>query len=196
MSEEVKRGGGAGIEYVFGDYLEEIEQDGSQVHVRFAKSGERRNFDLVVGADGLQGQTRSKVWGPEGEQARIKRLGMYIGFFSMPKGETDSMWRRWFHASGRRGIMLRPDKQRDRTTGLLTVINEKDTRLVEVAAKGYKGVEAQKKLLAEYFRDVGWESERIIKGMMGTEDFYYDMVAQIKMNSWSKGRVVLLGDAG
>jgi hypothetical protein len=29
-----------------------------------------------------------------------------------------------------------------------------------------------------------------------TDDFYYDMLAQVKMDKWSKGRVVLLGDAG
>lgn len=66
--EEVQTEGGAGVEYVFGDYLEELEQDGSKVHVRFAKSGERRTFDLVVGADGLRSLTRSMVWGAEGRR--------------------------------------------------------------------------------------------------------------------------------
>ena len=28
------------------------------------------------------------------------------------------------------------------------------------------------------------------------DDIYYDMIAQLKMDTWSKGRVVLLGDAG
>jgi 2-polyprenyl-6-methoxyphenol hydroxylase-like FAD-dependent oxidoreductase len=32
--------------------------------------------------------------------------------------------------------------------------------------------------------------------MYATDDFYYDLVAQVKMDKWSKGRVVLLGDAG
>ena len=196
VSEEVKREGGAGVEYIFGDYLEELKQDGSKVQVRFAKSGQRRSFDLVVGADGLQSSTRKMVWGAEGEKERVKRLGMYGAFFSMPQGETDSIWLRWFHAPGRRGIMLRPDEQRDRTTAFVHVINEKDQRLVDVAKKGPEGMQAQKELLAEYFRDVGWESERVIREMMATKDFYYDMVAQVKMDKWSKGRVVLLGDAG
>lgn len=196
VSEEVEREGGVGVEYVFGDYLEELEQDGSKVHVRFAKSGERRSFDLVIGADGLQSRTRRMVWGAKGEKDMIKRLGMYGAFFSMPRGKTDSVWRRWFHAPGRRGIMVRPDEQRERTTVFMYVINEKDERLVEVAAKGHEAVRAQKALLEEYFQDAGWESERIIKEMMATKDFYYDMVAQVKMDKWSKGRVVLLGDAG
>lgn len=114
----------------------------------------------------------------------------------MPRADTDTLWRRWFHAPGPRGIMLRPDKQGDKTTIFMSIINGKDDRLQTVAEKRYEGTEAQKALLMEYFRDVGWESERIIKEMMTTEDFYYDMVAQVKMNKWSKERVVLLGDAG
>lgn len=195
VSDEVVRNGGKGIEYLFGDYLDDIEQIGNQVNVRFAKSGKRRDFDLVVGADGLQSRTRSMVWGSDGEEARLRRLGMYAAFFSMPKGSTDSQWRRWFHAPGRRGIMIRPDEQRDKTTVFMHVINDHDERLPSLAGKR-DAVQAQKNIMAEYFHNAGWESERIIKEMMATKDFYYDMVGQVKMDRWSKGRVVLIGDAG
>jgi len=50
--------------------------------------------------------------------------------------------------------------------------------------------------MREHFEDVGWESKRVIREMMATDDFYYDAVAQVKMETWSKGRVVLVGDAG
>lgn len=142
ISDEVQSDGGTGIEYVFGDYLDEMDQDGSQVHVRFAKSGQRRSFDMVVGADGLQSSTRNMVWGSVGEKDRVKRLGMYGGFFSIPRGVTDSAWRRWFHAPRRRRIMLRPEEQSGRTTVFMSVINEEDNRLTEVAEKGYEGVKA------------------------------------------------------
>lgn len=195
VSDEVVRDGGKGIEYLFGDYLDDIEQVGDKVKVHFAKRGQRRSFDLVVGADGLQSRTRSMVWGSDGEEDRLRKLGMYAAFFSMPRGRTDSQWRRWFHAPGRRGIMVRPDEQRDKTTVFMHVINDQDERLPSLAGKR-DGVQAQKDIMAEYFRDAGWESERIIKEMMATKDFYYDMVGQVKMDRWSKGRVVLIGDAG
>lgn len=195
VSEEVEREGGQGIEYVFGDHLDELDQDGMKVHVRFAKSGERRTFDLVVGADGLQSQTRKMVWGAEGEEERVHRLGVYGAFFSIPRGETDTMWRRCFHTEGRRVIMVRPSEESGRTTVFLHVANEKDKRFPEVATSGHDSVEAQKALIKEYFQDAGWESERIIREMMATKDFYYEIVAQVKMDRWSKGRVILLGDA-
>lgn len=196
VSDEVRKDGGAGVEYIKGEYLEELEQDGQKVHVRFAKSGERRDFDLVVGADGLQSQTRRKVFGEQGDADRVKRLGMYCGFFSMPAGETDSQWRRWYHAPGRRSIMVRPHHDKTMSTVLMSVINEGDQRFEDVAALKNKGIEEQKALLKEYFLDAGWESGRIIKAMEASDDFYYDMVAQVKMDKWSKGRVVLLGDSG
>lgn len=195
VSDEVVRDGGKAVEYLFGDYLDDIENVGDKVNVHFAKSGQRRSFDLVVGADGLQSRTRSMVWGSDGEEDRVRKLGMYAAFFSMPKGTTDSQWRRWFHAPGRRGIMIRPDEQRDKTTVFMHVINERDKRLPSLAGKR-DAVQAQKDIMAEYFHDAGWESERIIKEMMATKDFYYDMVGQVRMDKWSKGRVVLVGDAG
>ena len=54
---------------------------------------------------------------------------------------------------------------------------------------------AQKDLLAEIFRDAGGESTRMIDGMYKAADFYYCPVAQVRMDKWSKGRVVLLADA-
>lgn len=92
--------------------------------------------------------------------------------------------------------MLRPDETKDRSTVFMYVVNEGDERLVRVARREGGGVEAQKRLMEEYFCDAGWECPRIIREMMATEDFYYDLVGQVKMDKWSKGRVVLLGDAG
>ncbi|KAL2850171.1 hypothetical protein BJY01DRAFT_261829 [Aspergillus pseudoustus] len=196
ISAEAEREGAKGIEYIFGEYLDEVKQDDNQVHVRFARSGESRSFDLLVGADGMQSRTRKLVWGEEGEKERLKRIGMYAGFFSIPREEQDGKWRRWFHAPGRRGIMLRPDSQGVRSTIFMYVVNEKDDRFAKVASKEGGGVEAQKALLEEYFTDAGWECNRIIREMKATDDFYYDAVSQVKMDSWTKGRVVLLGDAG
>ncbi|TKA76238.1 hypothetical protein B0A55_06383 [Friedmanniomyces simplex] len=199
VSEAVKREGGRGIEYIFSDYLESLEQDGDKVHVRLAKSGEQRSFDLVVGADGLQSRTRRMVWGEAGEQKRVQQVaGMYGAFFSLPKTSTDSLWRRWYSAPGRRGIMVRPSdsRQPDRMTAFMMIMSDSDERLRSAARDGRKGTEVQKKLFAEYFEGLKWECPRFVRELQKADDFYYDMVAQVKMEKWSKGRVVLLGDAG
>lgn len=196
LSEQVQGLGGRGIEFVNREWLERIEQEGDRVRVVFANSGEKRSFDLVVGADGLQSLTRKMVWAKEGDEDRLKRIGAYGGFFSMPRGETDSLWRRWYHAPGKKGIMVRPGDRPDRSTVFMIVVNDGDARLRDVARAGSRSVAGQKALLSEYFRDAGWESERIVSKMNAADDFYYDAIAQVKMDGWGRGRVVLLGDAG
>lgn len=196
VSGQVKGLGGKGIEFVDRDWLESLEQEGNRVSVVFANAGEKRSYDLAVGADGLQSLTRKMVWGRDGEEDRLKRIGAYGGFFSMPKGETDSLWRRWYHAPGKKGIMVRPSDRPDRSTVFVIVVNNTDPRFKDVAKVGSRSVAGQKALLSEYFKGAGWESERIVSEMNAAEDFYYDAIAQVKMDIWSKGRVVLLGDAG
>lgn len=196
FSAQVQALRGKGIEFVNKDWLASLEQVGDRVRVVFANSGEKRSYDIVVGADGLQSLTRKMVWGTEGEEDRLKRIGAYGGFFSMPRSETDSLWRRWYHAPGKKGIMVRPSDQPDRSTVFMIVVNDKDARFQNVAKIGSRSVAGQKELLSEYFHDAGWESERIVREMNAADDFYYDAIAQVKMDSWSRGRVVLLGDAG
>jgi 2-polyprenyl-6-methoxyphenol hydroxylase-like FAD-dependent oxidoreductase len=50
--------------------------------------------------------------------------------------------------------------------------------------------------LRERFQHIGWEARRVLDALDSTPDFYFDEIAQIHMPSWSRGRVVLLGDAG
>lgn len=187
LSEQVKGHGGGGIEFVDREWLESLEQDGDRVRVVFANGGEKRSYDLAIGADGLQSLTRKMVWGTEGEEDRLNRIGAYGGFFSMPKGETDSLWRRWYHAPGKKGMMVRPSDRPDRSTVFMIVVNNNDTRFREVAKVGSRSVAGQKALLSEYFKDAGWESERIVLEMNAADDFYYDVIAQVKMDSWSRG---------
>ncbi len=53
----------------------------------------------------------------------------------------------------------------------------------------------QKQFWADRFRDAGWQTERFLKGMGTTESFYSQEVVQVRTDTWSKGRVVLVGDA-
>src|SRR5690606_21150151 len=45
------------------------------------------------------------------------------------------------------------------------------------------------------FGDLGWVVPEVLAGAPGPEEIYYDVVAQIEMESWHRGRTVLVGDA-
>ena len=65
-----------GVEYVFGDRIAELTQDADGVDVAFA-GGDRRRFDLVIGADGLHSALRAMVFGPH--ERFVRHLGHRAG---------------------------------------------------------------------------------------------------------------------
>jgi 2-polyprenyl-6-methoxyphenol hydroxylase-like FAD-dependent oxidoreductase len=60
----------------------------------------------------------------------------------------------------------------------------------------YHDVAQHKQLLTSVFAGEGWEVPRLLEKMHTAPDLYFDAVSQVRMDRWSHGRVVLLGDAG
>ncbi|MEO3827539.1 hypothetical protein [Actinomadura sp. B10D3] len=76
MSTEIMRGDliallheVTGAEYLFGDSIRGLEQDGDAVTVAF-EHGPTRRFDLVAGADGMHSNVRRLAFGPGQAQSR------------------------------------------------------------------------------------------------------------------------------
>jgi len=57
-------------------------------------------------------------------------------------------------------------------------------------------VEAQKRLVRQHFEGLGWHTAHILEGLDAAEDFYFDTTSRVVVPEWSRGRVVLVGDAG
>jgi 2-polyprenyl-6-methoxyphenol hydroxylase-like FAD-dependent oxidoreductase len=53
----------------------------------------------------------------------------------------------------------------------------------------------QQALLRRKLVHAGWEAPAILDAMAHARTFYFDRVSQIRMPSWSTGRVALVGDA-
>ena len=56
-------------------------------------------------------------------------------------------------------------------------------------------VAVQQELLRTRLGGIGWEVPQILQRMPQARTFYSDRVSQIRMPSWSRGRVALIGDA-
>ncbi|KJK33136.1 FAD-dependent oxidoreductase [Lentzea aerocolonigenes] len=175
-----------GVEYVFNDRIAELTQDADGVDVTFA-SGERRRFDLVVGADGLHSSLRGMVFGPR--EQFIHHLGMVLAFYSVP---NEFGLDRWF--------LDYQDPVTARSAGLRPIQDATQAMaLFSFPAKEFdidhRDIEAQKQLLRAKMDGFGWLTPRILAHLDDTPDFYLDQVAQVKMDRWSSGRVGLIGDA-
>jgi len=171
------------VDYVFGDRIAALHDRGDKVEVRF-EHGDQREFDLVIGAEGIGSSTRAMVFG--GEVERVP-LDLYTAYFTIPRGERDGNVARWFNAPGGRSVFLRPDNLGTTRAGLS--LQEKP--------RGYEKLsqDEQKALLKEKFADAGWETPRILAALDEVKDFYFEAIGQVRMKRWSKGRVALVGDA-
>lgn len=169
--------------YRFGDHVVAIDQRDDVAIVRFA-SGATERFDAVLVAEGVGSATRELVFPG---QNRPRWMHMTMAYFTIPRiAEDDRLWR-WYHAPGGRSVSLRPDRHGT-------------TRVMLCVQKPPEGeqdwdVARQKTWLRETFADVGWQGPRVLAGMADTSDFYFDVLRQVRMPRWSKGRVALCGDA-
>ena len=57
-------------------------------------------------------------------------------------------------------------------------------------------VDEQLEVVERAFAGNGWEVPRQLAAMRTADDLFFDSVSQIRMPSWTKGRVALVGDAG
>lgn len=57
-------------------------------------------------------------------------------------------------------------------------------------------LQRRKRLIAERTSGSGWVLPQIVEHMLTAPDFHFDSISQIRMKGWSRGRCVLVGDAG
>lgn len=172
-----------GSEVMFDDEIVGLEDREDGVRVQF-KRGHACEFDLVVGADGLHSRVRKLAFGPQ--QQFEKDLGYAVAAFEVSgyRPRDDDV----YVMHGRPGRMLGRFTLRENRTLFLFVFATGEDVLPET-------VDARKELLLALYANDKWECPRILDELNGTQELYFDRVSQIRMPSWSRGRVVLVGDA-
>ncbi len=173
----------ANATYRFGDSVAAIEQNDDAVSVTFV-SGVTERYDAVIVAEGVGSATRKLVF--PGENAP-RWMNLTIAYFTIPRTSDDDRLWRWYNATGGRSVSLRPDRH-GTTRAMLSVQQQPG------GGQDW-GTDRQKAWLRERFADAGWQSRRVLDGMATTDDFYFDVLRQVRMKRWSNNRVVLTGDA-
>ncbi|AGL26055.1 hypothetical protein J113_04140 [Mycobacterium tuberculosis CAS/NITR204] len=166
------------VETIFDDSIATIDEHRDGVRLTFERTAPR-DFDLVIGADGLHSNVRRLVFGPERDFEHY--LGCKVAALPCrtPRDERSYVL---YNTVDRQ--LARFALRGDRTMFLFVFRAEHDN----------PGV-APKDELRDQFGDVGWESRDILAALDDVEDLYFDVVSQIRMDRWSRGRVLLIGDA-
>ncbi|WP_245931811.1 FAD-dependent monooxygenase [Actinokineospora auranticolor] len=175
------------VEYVFGKGVEGFEQDEREVVARFS-DGTSGTFDLLIGADGQGSRIRRAIL-PAGSDP-YRRLGIHMAYWFVPRVESDGDIRDTYLVPGGRQIMRRSHSPAE--TQVYFVLREES----EAASAIHRApVERQREFWAGRFRGAGWQTERFVEGMRSSPFFYSQEVVQVRTDTWSRGRVVLVGDA-
>jgi 2-polyprenyl-6-methoxyphenol hydroxylase-like FAD-dependent oxidoreductase len=174
-----------GVERIFDDSIATIRDDGRRVHLTFDRSPPR-DVDLVIGADGLHSRVRRLVFGDD-DGVEVP-LGYCVAAFEAegyrPRDELV------YVTHGVPGRQISRFAMRGDRTLFLCIFRD------EFLPGAMPGDEAEKRaVLRTVFGDVGWETPRILGVMAAAPEIYFDRVSQIRLSSWTKGRVALVGDA-
>jgi 2-polyprenyl-6-methoxyphenol hydroxylase-like FAD-dependent oxidoreductase len=168
------------VETIFGDSIATVDEHSDGVGLTFEKSAPC-DFDLVIGADGLHSNVRRLVFGPEEDFEHY--LGCKVAACVVdgyrPRDELIYVT---YSTPGRQ--LARFALRGGRTMFLFIFRAEHDNTDV-----------APKDQLRNQFGDVGWECQNILAALDDVDDLYFDVVSQIRMDHWSRNRVLLIGDA-
>ncbi|WP_244162460.1 FAD-dependent monooxygenase [Amycolatopsis regifaucium] len=167
-----------------------IEQDADGVDVTLLDTASdtttTERFDLVVGADGLRSTVRSLVFGPH--EKYLRRMNYMVAAFQYT-GTPAGL------APGQGATLLEPDRSlwvfafsdHDPTVMLTYRTDDVDAEFTRSPAERVRAAFGPKPL--------GNVLGDVIDALESADDVLFDSVEQVRLDSWHRGRVVLMGDA-
>ncbi len=173
------------VEHLFGDSVVALDEHADGVDVTF-RGGSRRTFDLVIGADGVHSAVRGLAFGPE--ERYVRHLGYrFTGFTAPNRHGYDSQ------------AVLR------NLPGRMTAVYAVDDGPVVNVVMGFTGslptredvrdLDAWIRLTERTFEGDGPGTRQLLADLRAADDVFADGVSQIRMPTWSTGRIALVGDA-
>ena len=156
-----------------------VQADGVQVEL---SNGKTEKCDLVIGAGGIHSNVRRLLWGDESQFNSF--LGFYIAC-SIIDNSLDTQ-----------EVFLGHFEPKTQTTVYSIGGNKLATFFAfKSAPLDVRGREQQMGVLTKIFGNLGWVVPQLVEGTKHADNFYFDAVAQIRLDPWYKDRVALVGDA-
>lgn len=172
------------VEFLFNNRITALSETADAIQVTF-KQGSVRAFDLVVGCDGAHSGVRKLWFNKEPESVRF--LDHYFSLtivdtLLIPQGTAQL-----YNVPGK-GIML--NAYNGKTDIVFWFFSENEL------SYDYRDAEQQRQLVVEQFAGQGWRTNELLEKVQQADISYFDKFCQVRMPSWTKGRVALVGDAG
>ncbi len=175
------------IEITWNDSVTSIADGPTGVTVEFERS-EPARFDLVIGADGSHSTVRRLAFGPESEF--VRPLGLYQAWFTTQDSPDLDNWYKLYRAPGGLVASLRPGRLPGEAKAAMCFRAESDPGIDR------RDPAAVRRLIRQKFAGrTGWKVPWLLDALDAATDVTFDSMDQVHMDSWTRGRVALVGDA-
>ncbi len=156
--------------------------DGVRVAAGGVPGGEL-SADVLIGADGIHSGVRARIFGPE--DAFLRPLGMRAAAFIVTEPALNARFRNRFVLTD----------STNRLAGLYSLRSDEVAALMvyREAAAGPRNPASPRERLRRELDGLGTAVDRLLE--LCPAHPYDDVVAQIVMPEWQRGRAVLVGDA-
>ncbi|MFT3822929.1 MAG: FAD-dependent monooxygenase [Chitinophagaceae bacterium] len=170
--------------FLFNNSIVSLSEKEGGIDVTF-KDGTQNSFTCVFGCDGIHSAVRRSWFGNETEYVHF--LGQYFSIAIINKLLIEESTLQ-LYAEPNKGIML--NAYNNKTDIVFSFRPEKEIPY------DFRNQEQHKQIVAAQMEGMGWRAAELQKEMLHAASFYFDKFCQVKMPSWTKGRVALVGDAG
>lgn len=182
------------VNFRYGCTITNVQQNGSSVTIdiqnRKNDSMSQETADFLVICDGMRSKTRDLILPSAEHKSCFKPLKAFVAFFTVPAVPQDKPYARCYLAPGRRNACIKPMTKELSSVYLSYVKFDQDLH----DARESRDIKRQKQAIATLFQGAGWECDRLVNGLMDTDNYYFEELCQVKLDKWSRGRCVLLGD--
>ena len=172
------------VEFLFEDSISALEESADEIAVTFA-SGRQRAFSLLFGCDGTHSAVRNMCFGEESSFSLF--LQNYFSLAIVDKLLIPENTSQMFNVPGKTVMLNAYNKKTDIA---FCFFSEKEL------AYDRRNQDEQKHIIFQHFEDQGWRIGELLAEMSRCDNFYFDKLCQVRMGSWTKDRVALVGDAG
>jgi 2-polyprenyl-6-methoxyphenol hydroxylase-like FAD-dependent oxidoreductase len=170
-------------EFLFDETIVALRQDEGGVDVTLDHGGPRR-FDLVIGADGLHSTVRRLAFGPERDF--VRHLGLYVATMRLG-GPADPPHDLVMYNLPGRLVALHPS----RADAVVVFI----FRSPAIDGLDHRDTGQHREVLGRAYAGAGWRVPELLELARATDDLYFDAVSVVRLATWARGRVALVGDA-
>lgn len=172
----------ADCEIIFGDTIVALTET-DLVNVTF-KYGAMRQFDLLLGCDGMHSRVRDLYFGPEAKYTHF--LKQYFAISIVDKLMIPRDTTQMFNVPGKVVMLSAYKNKTDIIFGFISDIE---------IAYNYRDETQQRRIIVDQFQGMGWRTAEMLGEIERANNFYFDKLCQVRMPAWSRGRVALVGDA-